>query len=385
MGFVLAVRRSCMFFRWRKWLLVLSFLGVGLSWWGLVSYRWYYCPTHDASEPVLVVGDHERGVGDREAFFQIQHAAEAKGWRVVSWRRMWGCPRLPDGSLAVIRQRANGVIPWSYRLWKAWHPEVSVYTVLWQGEGQFLDPRRGLFEWRDATAGMTRLASGALWTSPLADLALCERDGEGHVYALLSWYPTVALRPWSSLPRRGLFYSGANWDKDGRGGKDFIAMLGNLHRRGVGLAIYGPEDAWKPHRGVIGDAYRGYLAADGRSVLAAMERHEAALLWSSPMHYAFGIPSARVFEAVAAGMVVISDDHSWVRQWLGGDGFTIARDLPPERIASEVARIMQWIEEHPEESRAMARRAYDRWRAGWVLEDALERLRNFHRDCQSLR
>lgn len=164
-------------------------------------------------------------------------------------------------------------------------------------------------------------------------------------------------------PRRrnrfNVFYTGINWERVGKPRGRHQGILEALDRQGR-LELYGPEvvsgvKVWDGFKG-----YRGELPFDGTSVIEKAAAAGAVLVFSSDAHRTSNIMSNRMFEALAAGAVVIGDDHPFLGEALGSDFIGIDLSGPDEEVARQIVQALDRLGEDPEGSRQLARRAQDR-------------------------
>jgi phosphoglycerol transferase len=177
------------------------------------------------------------------------------------------------------------------------------------------------------------------------------------------WLPTCQATALVEKERQGIAYFETGWNA-GR-------HQGVLHEvaRSAQVHLYGPK-----HR---------RLPFDGLSVLQALTRHAAALCLHSEQHRALGTPSARVFEAAAAGAVIISDQNSFVRETFGDAALYLAMDDSPERIAAQVLRHLSWIESNPEEARNLRHKANRIFNERLTFDSLLAKLPDLVADVKS--
>ncbi len=159
--------------------------------------------------------------------------------------------------------------------------------------------------------------------------------------------PRTELIERDAGPRR-LFYIGMRWDR-GRHGTLFERLAG-----AVSLDAYGPARRWDDLPG----AYRGQVPFDGASVLDRIRESGAVLCIHSAEHRAWGIPTMRIWEATAAGAVVITDVADFARQHFGDALLYIDMDRPEEDVVAQIAGHMDWINRHSEEAAQLVRRAH---------------------------
>lgn len=164
-----------------------------------------------------------------------------------------------------------------------------------------------LYNGSDLLKGHINLVVGKEWhDSGLYFYASCSRNSLQSPDTL----STDALR--AGL----IFYCGINWerglDKSGRA----QGLLETLQKSGS-VDFYGPRqlggiDPWKGFA-----SYRGEIPFDGTSLPRAMRGYSAVLAISSPAHLKSQTSSSRVFEGLAAGVPVISDNNPHVRKLFG--------------------------------------------------------------------
>jgi hypothetical protein len=168
------------------------------------------------------------------------------------------------------------------------------------------------------------------------------------------WFPTCQATALTEGRRDGLAYFQTGWDPDRH--KRALARLEDAPF----VCRYGPH-----HKA---------LPFDGWSVLQALSGHAAALCLHADEHRKLGTPSARVFEAAAAGAVIISDDNSFVRNTFADSALYVDTDAAPERLADQVADHMAWIEKNPDEAAELRRRAHRIFSERFTFEALLAKL-----------
>jgi hypothetical protein len=162
-------------------------------------------------------------------------------------------------------------------------------------------------------------------------------------------------RPWD------LVYIGIHWD-----GSRHAELLAGLEMRGL-LNAYGPPKSWAS----FSRSYRGEVPFDGSSVAETLRRHGVALCLHKAEHRAHDTPSMRLFEAAAAGCVIIADDIPFARRTLGDSAFYL--QLEGEHGAEEVADHLAWIKANPRKAAAMAAESHRLISAQYSLENLVER------------
>jgi phosphoglycerol transferase len=135
-----------------------------------------------------------------------------------------------------------------------------------------------------------------------------------------------------------LAYIGTHWDGS-RHEKLFTALS-----KAVNLNVYGPQDGWR----FLPASYRGSLPCDGESVIQALNKHGVVLAIHHPAHIEEDTPSMRVFEALSAKCLVITDPLPSLVRLFGDSLHYIDTCRSPESIGTEVASIIQRYQSNPE-------------------------------------
>ncbi len=164
-----------------------------------------------------------------------------------------------------------------------------------------------------------------------------------------------------------LVYVGVHWD-----GKRHAGLLEQLHASGD-IAFYGPAGNWRGYDG----SYKGEVPYDGVSMQATLARHGIALCVHKADHRAADTPSMRLFEAAAAGCLIITDEIPFARRVLGDSVFHLDLTQPPEINAARVREIIAFANADPAAADAMARRSHAILKRDFSLEGAVDRCCDF--------
>ncbi len=157
---------------------------------------------------------------------------------------------------------------------------------------------------------------------------------------------------------RALFYIGANWDGQRHG-----ELLRRLETR-LPLRVFGPRERWHG----LSTGYAGELPFDGLSVLPTIAECGVALCLNRREHSRMGLASARLFEAVAAGAVAITEPLPFVQQALGDTVFYVDATLSDADKAAAIAGIWDTILTEPRRALEMARAAHEIFNRSLCLE-----------------
>lgn len=183
---------------------------------------------------------------------------------------------------------------------------------------------------------------------------------------------------------RMLFYCGINWEKcsgeKGRHQDIFKLLDGTSYMR-----IYGPHKflGIRPWAGF--KSYQCSIPFDGVSLIHEINKCGAALLLSSDVHRRAGAASSRLYEACAAGAVIISDDNAFVKKHFGDCALFITYDKEDgDYTFRQIDEKMRWINDNPEEAFRLASKAQAIWREKMTLDSQIRNLCDGHRDRMSL-
>lgn len=179
-------------------------------------------------------------------------------------------------------------------------------------------------------------------------------------------HPTCHATPFVPLADGDLrlFYAGVNWD-GGRHGDMFVRLAESLP-----LALAGPVERW----GGLERHAIGPVPFDGTAILGAIRRCGVALCLNRAEHVAAETPSARLFEAAAAGAVAIADDTGFNRRLFGDTVLYVDPALDPTAKADAIRAHWDWIGTHRAAARDMAAAAHSRFVAEHSLDTVLPRL-----------
>jgi hypothetical protein len=179
---------------------------------------------------------------------------------------------------------------------------------------------------------------------------------------------TPDMGPAEPLPKQlAIMYAGVNWDGSRHG-----AIFRGLEGR-VPLKLYGPPERWANR----GANYQGALAFDGVSVINAIRDAGIALCLHKSAHRAANCPTMRLFEAAAAGALIITDDFEFPREWFRDSVLYVDAELPSSMVVEQIVSHVEWANRNPEAANRLARRSNDLFRRCLSLEDMLRPLPDF--------
>ncbi len=193
--------------------------------------------------------------------------------------------------------------------------------------------------------------------------------GVTHPMSDFDFLPVSPSRALPSLrpPPTGLVYVGVQWD-----GPRHEGLFRRLDESLL-LNVYGPKEGWThcPH------SYRGQVPFDGESLFDTLSWHGIALCFHKEQHRHADTPSARMFEAAAAGCLLITDTIPFAERLLGDTVFRVDLSQSAEKCAAEIIDRVAWARAHPKEASAMADASHAILASQYGLEQAIARCCEF--------
>lgn len=205
------------------------------------------------------------------------------------------------------------------------------------------------------------------------------RTLEGASALTASFPASAALRP--KLDKPIMFYCGMNWEVMFAGPgrhEGLFKLLDDTNK----VRFYGPErvDAWgglKPWEGYR--CYKGMIPFDGFSILEKINECGICLVLSSDIHRRAGAATNRLYEACAAGAVIISDDNDFVLQHFQDAALFITYNKnDPVDTFNQIMEKYDWIIEHPADALKLANRAQEIFLKGYSLDEQLRQIISNH-------
>lgn len=197
---------------------------------------------------------------------------------------------------------------------------------------------------------------------------------------LVASFPLTSLmEPNLSDPK--MFYCGMNWEKVIGTEARHLGLFKLLDKTGA-VEFYGPDKnpAWgniRPWGGY--ECYRGPIPFDGTSILERINHCGICLVLSSNIHRRAGAATNRLYEAIAAGAVILSDDNEFVMKYFKDAAIFIDYNKDnPEDTFNQLMEKYNWIVEHKDEAEQLVRRAQEIFKEKFVLEKQLWNIVNNH-------
>lgn len=186
------------------------------------------------------------------------------------------------------------------------------------------------------------------------------------------WYPTVYKTPFKEVNPSTLFYMCAGWGRRSNDNR-YIKFLRYISTMSYSR-FYGPER----FKDFFPKSYKGTIPFEDEYLLEKIAESGVYLLLHSETHLEYGIPSGRIFEAVAASALVISDNNRFVRENFGDSVLYIDVNATGKQIFRQINQHMAWISSHKREAKKMAQQSHNILTKKFLLEEQLLRLGDFH-------
>lgn len=171
---------------------------------------------------------------------------------------------------------------------------------------------------------------------------------------------------------RSLMWMSGGWDKFRSSStyKDFIKLIGE----NIPLKVYGHHYAASFLKPGI---YDGYIPSS-LEVIPTIRDNGVYLLTHSQQHIKAKTPTLRVFEAVAANAIVISDKHPFVMENFGDSILYFDQNSDSKTMYNQVKAHMDWIKNNPEEAKLKAAKAHQIFLDKFTLDKDLVRIAKMH-------
>jgi len=155
-------------------------------------------------------------------------------------------------------------------------------------------------------------------------------------------------------PKPTCFYVGNNWENQKNPNFIFSEIITNNRVKVLELvrrlndeklvSIYGPKDAWTDY-----SCYVGELEYDGKSIIHEIHKCGICLVLSSDAHIKDEVCSNRLFEGLAAGVPIITDENPFMRKWFGNCLFYIDNTCI-ETAYQQIQQHLEFFKSNPEET-----------------------------------
>ncbi len=237
-------------------------------------------------------------------------------------------------------------------------------------KGQFRKNRP--YEPEGSFQNLLNFSHGVLTSSKEVDFYRVIFDNAGKPFNGLQILPLAPKLINEPAEPKSLMWMSGGWDKfrSSSNYKKFINMLAET----VPMKVYGHYYAasfLKPN------TYDGYIPSS-LEIFDALRKNGIYLLTHSEQHINADTPTLRIFEAVAANVVVISDMHPFAIENFGDNFLYFDQNADAETMYKQVKAHMDWIKANPEKAKAMAARAHQIYLEKFTLDKDLSRIAKMH-------
>lgn len=168
-----------------------------------------------------------------------------------------------------------------------------------------------------------------------------------------------------------LFYVGINWERVNNSKGRHHDLLVMLDERSL-VKIYGPDElqgirVWKGFKSYVGE-----LPFDGTSCVHAIHDAGIGLVLSSEAHKDAEMVSNRIFEAIAAGTIVISDENAFVKKHFGDSVLYIDTDREASNVVEQIEKHLAWIKKYPDDAFEKIRKTQQIFLEKFTLDQSIE-------------
>jgi FMN phosphatase YigB (HAD superfamily) len=178
-----------------------------------------------------------------------------------------------------------------------------------------------------------------------------------------------------------LFYCGMNWERVVHNSNRHEGLFKLLDNSGC-VKFFGPEkvEAWggiRPWEGY--KCYQYSIPFDGFSILQEINECGICLVLSSDIHRRAGAATNRVYEACAAGAVIISDDNEFMQHYFNEAALFINYNKSnPLDTYNQIMEKYEWIKQNKNEALELAKKAQKVFREMFAMDKQLLNLVNNH-------
>lgn len=178
-----------------------------------------------------------------------------------------------------------------------------------------------------------------------------------------------------------MFYCGMNWEKlvhNSNRHEGLFKLLDKTQK----VKFYGPEvnEAWggiRPWEGY--QCYQYPIPFDGFSILKEINQCGICLVLSSDIHRRAGAETNRLYEACAAGAVIISDDNDFMLENFSDAALFIKFNKnDPSDTFEQIMAKYDWIIAHKQEALELAKKAQNIFKKYFCADKQLINIVNNH-------
>jgi spore maturation protein CgeB len=186
------------------------------------------------------------------------------------------------------------------------------------------------------------------------------------------FYPSCLDLGYSKVVPSSIFYVPGIWGN--RFGDSKFQKLNQLLDKSSFIKIYGS----KKFQNLFKKNYQYPIPRELGKFEEEIQNNGICLVIHSDKHLKVGAPTSRIFEALAACSVIISDRHPFVEKYFSDCVYFIDTSLSADKIYKQIEAHYMYIMRHQEEALEKAQKGYEIFKEKFTLEKQLLNLDLFH-------
>lgn len=201
---------------------------------------------------------------------------------------------------------------------------------------------------------------------------LLSQNSDASMDYFFNFYPSSIKTSLNQKDKKELVLWGSYWDKK-RSSNQYMQIYNLLDQKDY-FNVYGPKPFWH----FMTNSYRGFIQVDENSVINKVSDHGIALVLHSDLHFDYGVPSKRIFEAAAASTVIISDKNPFVVKHFSDCAFLIDTSKKPEQVVEDIDTYVKLIKSNKELAKQKAACAHNAFLKKFTQEEQWKKFLEFH-------
>lgn len=134
--------------------------------------------------------------------------------------------------------------------------------------------------------------------------------------------------------------------------------------------MYGPNETKLKNK----KSYRGFT----NDIIETTQKHGIALVLHSYKHLHHQETTTRIFQAAAAGVAIISDNHPFIQREFGDSVLYINQADTEDKVAADIIKHYEWIINNPAKADEMAKKAQAIFLKKFKLENVILKIIALH-------
>lgn len=291
-----------------------------------------------------ICGYDDLGCGESEARIRWTYLLEKRGHNVIPLNRF--CRTFDSNEHADNLNLDLVITAQVIEQLDIVYPNVPSCFFFWAPSSFFIDSMR-----RDYLKYMGKydfIVGGYESKNPIAALALNPYFHYQQLLPAMASVPVDFVIPCEEKQNLKLFYVGML--------KRYGKLLAELEKQNL-IDIYGPKHAFGISPWADFKSYRGSIPFDGKTIIQKMHDAGIVLALHSKSHNREGFVSNRIFEAAAAGAIIIADDNQFIRKYFGDSVYYLDIFAPLAEQEKRLSSILVEIFHHKTQAFEKAKRA----------------------------